>query len=416
MALNAPIDNIKEKIMKITYLLTSFGKTGGPLTIYNFCNGLTKMGHEVYVVTMNEAIKWDFNSHEQFLNDNKNNTTDALIGLLKNLARPIVAPLIKKFNQKKENEKQDIQKIISDISKLLIKNYKKLDIESDIFIASHTYTADAVYRLGRKKKIVIHNQHFEELMFDEDDRAKISMYNYLPFNHIVNCQWLEKMFKHNYGIDAETITPGIDTTIFNTPLNEKKYSNSNRIKLITYCDPTRKFKGFEQQMPILERLSKINKNLEIMIYGQDPKTDLFPYNFLGWVSQQKLAGFYTEAHLALSFSWYESFPLPPIEAMASGCAVAAGRYGTEDYLIDGRSGIVINPFNIEESVNKINNLAQNPKQLYELAANGKKISEKFNWEAQTEKFNKFLLKLSPPTMMDIDKITTGQFSEFEKLN
>ena len=402
--------------MKITYFLTSFGKTGGPLTIYNFCNGLTKKGHEVYVVTMNESIKWDFDSHKQFINNNKSNMSDIFVNSLKSLARPLLLPLINKFNQKHKNEKQDARDTISDISKLLIKNYKKLDIDSDVFIASHTYTADAVYRLGRKKKIAMHNQHFEELMFDEDDRTKISMYHYLPFNHIVNCQWLEKMFKYNYGIAAEVITPGIDTAIFNHTLNVGKYSNSNRVKLITYCDPTRKFKGFEQQMPILEKLNKINKNLEILIYGQDPKTALFPYTFLGWISQQKLAEYYSETHLAISFSWYESFPLPPIEAMASGCAVAAGRYGTEDYLIDGHSGIVINPFNIDESVNKINDLARNTRLMHELAANGQVICKKFNWEEQTEKFNQFLMKLSSPTTMDIDKIRIGQFSEFERLN
>lgn len=405
----------EQNIMKITYFLTLLGKTGGPLTIYNFCNGLLKKGHEVYIVTMNEAIKWSYDLHKQFLNSEKTHETDPLFESLKKFVRPVVVPLIKIFDRKSEKEKQNLREVISGFSKLLISNYQKLDIESDIFIAVHPYTAEAVYKLGRGKKIVMHNMHFEELMFNKDDRAEISMYNNLPFQHIVNCQWLKKMFKYNYGIDSEIITPGIDSTIFNATPDEKKFFNKNLIKLITYCDPTRDFKGFKQQMLILKRLNKLNKKIEILIYGHDPQTNHFLYTFLGWVSQQQLAKYYAEAHLLVLFSWYESFPLPPIEAMASGCAVVAGKYGTEEYLINNQTGIVIDPFKIDESVKKINNLIKNPELMFRMAINGKKTSEKFSWKTQTDRLNIFLLNLQTPVLMNFDKIQKGQFIEFNKL-
>lgn len=223
------------------------------------------------------------------------------------------------------------------------------------------------------------------------------------------------MFEYNYGIKSEIITPGIDSNIFDNRPNIEKYTSANKIKLITYCDPYRRFKAINQQIDILKKIYEKNNNIEILIYGNDPKTDLFPYKFLGWISQSQLSKFYAESHVLLSFSWYESFPLPPIEAMACGCTVAAGKYGTSDYLIDDYSGIVINPFNIEESANKICDLINKPKLMFSLASNAYNTSRKFVWEKQIDKMNSFLSGLKSPELVDIGKIQHGNLEELDKI-
>lgn len=387
--------------MKITYFFTNLGLTGGPMILYNLMNGLSEKGYEVYVVTMYENFRWDKDTYKKFVH-NKNKFQNRKFNLQGKILNRILG--------------KNVSSRIALISKLLMRNYEKLNIESDIFVATHVSTADATYRLSNGKKIVMHNLHFEELMFDTySDRASLRILNYVPFNHIVDCGWLHQMFKRYYGIDAMIINPGLDSSIFKGEVNNDKYSNTDTVRLITYCDPQRKFKGFDQQIAILKKLWDMNKNIEIQIYGNDPKTSLFPYTFLGWVSQDRLAKYYSESHLALIFSWYEAFPLPPIEAMASGCAVVSSKYGTEDYLVDGVTGIIINPFDIDGSARKINEVIGKPDLMSQLAQNGLGVPKNFVWGKQVDKLDQFLQGLKDQDVLDVDEIHRGNLSAFEHI-
>jgi len=248
------------------------------------------------------------------------------------------------------------------------------------------------------------------------DIANIKIYNNLPFNHIVNCSWLKQMFIFNYNIYPTIITPGMDHEIFFGRVNKKKYTKPKKIKVITYCDPNREFKGCKQQIQILEKLYALHKDiLEIKIFGNDPGTDLFEYSFLGFVSQKKLAEYYREAHVSITFSWYESFPLPPIEAMACGCAVISTKYGTEDYLIDDENGKIIDSFNIEESVNIISEIIKNPKKMYEYTLNGKKASDKYSWGKQVDELDNFLKTITIQHCSDIKRIQGGDNKEMNRI-
>ncbi len=378
------------------------------MTLYNFMNGLVKKGHEVFVVTVDNSFQWEFDTYKKFPYK-KNSPMKKRQIYYGKLARSFLNSALRAIGSDIQFGKNHI----AQITESLIRNYEKLGVDSDILVATMTYTGEAVWQLGVGKKIVMHNQHFEELIWSE--RSAINRLTRLPFHHIVNCQWLDKMFRHYYSIQGEIITPGMDHKIFSASLDSKKYDGREIVKLITYCDPNRKFKGSAEQIKTLAKLYAKNKNVEILIYGLDPKTDRFPYKFLGWISQEQLAKFYTESHILVSFSWYESFPLPPIEAMSAGITVVAGKYGTEDYLIDGKTGIVINPFEIDASARKIENLISHPELMSELASNGKKMAESFTWEKQVDKLNNFLMNLPSQKMIDIDKINSGNLQELDKI-
>ena len=234
--------------MKITYFITGIGLSGGPMILYNFMNGLVKKGHEVFVVTLNDSFQWDFNTYKKYVNKKYPEKEWQLFYY------KIIYYLNKLLKMCGFQKKFGKDKIVS-ITERLVKNYNKLGAESDVFIATYPYTANAACELGYGKKVVLHNQHFEELMFpDERTRAGIQMLTRMVPNHIVNCLWLDKMFQYNYGIQGKVITTGMDHTIFNGVLSPKKYLDAKKIKLITYCDVNRKFKGLPQQVSILAKL------------------------------------------------------------------------------------------------------------------------------------------------------------------
>lgn len=389
--------------MKITYFFTDLGTSGGPMTLYNFMNCLHEFGHEVYVVTRYESFRWEHNTYLKYLNKRSR------FSIAKRIARYKIMQLLTGQNNLSQ---------VAVYTWDLIRNYRTLEIDSDILVATYPFTIDAVAKLGKNKKLVMHNQHFEELMFsDYSDVTQIRMLNNYPVNHIVNCTWLYKMFKYNYGFDPVVITPGIDTGIFFENENGiRKYSNMENIKIISYCDPSRPFKGYVQQMQIFERLYKLNgDNIEIQFFGNDPKTDAFKYTFLGIIPQKELAEHYRNSHLAIVFSWYESFPLPPVEAMACGCAVISTRYGTEDYLEDGVTGRVIDALDTNRSVDIINETIHDADMLLQFVSNGREMVKNFTWEEQAKKLNQFLLNLKSKDYVDSQKVQQGLYSEFEKL-
>lgn len=379
----------------------------------NCMNGLVRRGHEVYVVTTHDSFRWYVDAYKDYVGKRAQVSKPPLTRRLAGLITRNVRSLVKK---RPDTPEQGTRDIVATTTNALIDNFNELQIDSDILIATHEYTADAVYKVRRNKKIVMYSLHFEELMFHtEFDRAEVSKLFHLPFNHIVNSTWLYKMFQYNYGIDAELITPAIDPETFVNTLSKEKYLNARKIKVITYCDPTRGFKGFTQQMNILSKLCTLYKDIEILIYGNDPKEASFPYRFLGWLTLPELAKHYSEAHILFSSSWYESFPLPAIEAMACGCVAVASRYGTEDYLIDRHSGMVINPFDIDGTVQKIKDLINDPELMYELAANGVEAARQFSWERQIDRLNDFLLRLPEPQSVNIPEIQAGNLGELDKI-
>ena len=420
--------------MKIIYFFTELGLTGGPIVHYNMMNGLLALGHEVYVVTKYVGFKWHTDAHKEYLpkqleaQQQKPDNSPLPVKLIKKIYRKSIRLCEKIMGLINTNNKTGISRhcsvkyIVSELTEALIEHFTELGIEPDIFVATYPFTADAVYKLQNKSKIVIHNLHFEELMFDNPyDRAEIRQLTLLPFNHVVNSLWLKNMFKYFYNIDAELITPALDKSIFQESVTCEKFNSPETITLITYCDPDRPFKGYAQQMTILTEVYKTNQDIRIQIYGKRPleKDVHFKYEYLGWVSQETLSEHYRKAHILFSSSWYESFPFPPIEAMMSHCAVVSGKYGTEDYLIDNETGLVVDPFNIKETVKKLTSLILDHEKMSRLATQGHSIALQYEWKDKVLAFDTYLKKISntsPNIFLDNRLLQAHDFSQIENIS
>ena len=140
---------------------------------------------------------------------------------------------------------------------------------------------------------------------------------------------------------------GIDTAKFHT--RPKLSAQDGVIRVVTYCRPE-KWKGFQDAVPAMAELMRRYPNkIEWHVYGFAASGfRAAAMNSLPTVSRRRsdhdeLSRLYAESDIVLCPSWYESFPLPPIEAMACGTAVITTPYGTEDYAIDGHTAIVARP-------------------------------------------------------------------------
>jgi hypothetical protein len=157
------------------------------------------------------------------------------------------------------------------------------------------------------------------------------------------------------------------------------------IRVVTYCRPE-KWKGFQDAVAAMsEILRRYPDKVEWHVYGFPhpefpPDNSFAPYHFHGALGHEKLSQLYAESDIVLCPSWYESFPLPPLEAMACGTAVITTRYGTEDYAMDGHNAIVARPRVVSDFAVALDGLIRTPELRARLARNGRAMAESLTWD------------------------------------
>lgn len=97
-----------------------------------------------------------------------------------------------------------------------------------------------------------------------------------------------------------------------------------------------------------------------------------------------LPNYISSSDIQITFSKAESFPLPPLEAMACGSAVITTPYGTEDYAIDGENSLIVKPGDIHMLAESIKKLILDEQLRNKLQMNGIRTAKKYTYENQAK--------------------------------
>ena len=101
-------------------------------------------------------------------------------------------------------------------------------------------------------------------------------------------------------------------------------------------------------------------------------------HFLGEVPYQELPQFYNLAGAFIFPSYYEGFGLPPLEAMACGCPVAASRAASIPEVC-GNAALYFDPFSIPEISAALVRIARDKALREELIRAGFQQANRFQW-------------------------------------
>jgi glycosyltransferase involved in cell wall biosynthesis len=101
--------------------------------------------------------------------------------------------------------------------------------------------------------------------------------------------------------------------------------------------------------------------------------------FTGYLSDEELRGLYSSCKVFIYPSVYEGFGLPPLEAMACGAPVIAGRIASLQEVL-GSTARLVEPLDVEALAASIVELLKDESQRRALGAAGLKHAAQFSWE------------------------------------
>ncbi len=177
---------------------------------------------------------------------------------------------------------------------------------------------------------------------------------------------------------------------------EKDYDFNSKKPFLLYVGNAYPHKNLEGLIKIFIKLK--NKKIKLVLVGQ---MDYF-YNrikeitiklklsgnkdktkdriiFPGYVPDNDLAIFFKRATAYIFPSLYEGFGLPPLEAMSKSCPVISSNQGSLPEILD-YAAYYFNPYNLEESCEKIEEFLKNEKLREEHVQKGLERIKFFSWD------------------------------------
>ena len=358
--------------MNISFILSSLWLSGGVRVVIQYANRLSKRGHHISIIVPNGTV--DEN-------------------ILREIEQGIKVIQTKNSITDKRNPFQ-LLRITWEMAKVVP--------ESDVIIATHTPTTMVSLiagKLFRKGKMIWFYQDYIE-MFEKRPVERWLLRHALRWHDLsltISEVCVQELLSFSPG-NVINVGEGIDTTdIFhpiktNGPLNQ----GLSEKKVIFSIGDSRPRKGIFDFLKACEKVYEKNPDLVLWIASKE-KIDLpttLPFELIYSPEPDQLARLYSACDVFVSASWYESFGLPPLEAMACGAAVVTtDSRGVCEYAVNGENCLLVPPQDPDALAKAILFLLDNPEFAEKLKENGPITAARFNWESATNRFESALFTL-----------------------
>lgn len=190
---------------------------------------------------------------------------------------------------------------------------------------------------------------------------------------------VQKRVKKYYNRKSEIIYPPVDI---------KKYKSLGKVKKENYYLLVSRLVPYKKVDLAIESFNQLGLPLIIVGTGSEEKRLRKKANknikFVGQITDRKLISYYKQAQ-ALIFPQIEDFGLVAIEAMAAGTPVIAfAKGGAEDFLIDGKNGIVFHEQNADSLAKAVKQFGKMKFNAMIISQSARKFSKE-NFQRQFEK-------------------------------
>jgi glycosyltransferase involved in cell wall biosynthesis len=370
--------------MRINYLMESVGTTGGNVVLFHHMEALADDGHDVRLLSPYGETHWIPGTLTTVERAGERPGYRGLWNLAKtaqHLLRRSFPGLEKKLQAAFNGDPWEHS---AKITRRLVSNWR----DADVTIATHSFTAHAAALLSNRTRAFYHMQGYEPWFSDDARFQAIAELSYkLPLAKIANCQWLRERIQSISRDEIRLVRPGLNHKVFypreQLASNRSERVRNNQIKVVSYADP-RPFKGWrESQEAMRQVFAELSGSYKVdwTVFGNITGGDAgVPVTYRGFLSHAQLAELYSEADLVFLPSWFESFPLQPLEAMSCGAAVITTGIGTEDFARNDQTAVVVEPRNPAALARAVIELTRDAERRRRISANGLNEAKRFTWE------------------------------------
>ncbi len=263
---------------------------------------------------------------------------------------------------------------------------------ADVQIATHYNTVLAIAQAPARLRAQ-YVQHVETIFaLDAPNPAVlipfIKMALSLPVYRIANSTWAQKTLKRLFGHDCDLALNAV--TPFSGPPPSSEVNRPATV--VSFVHPAR-WKGSNDAYNAVALARALEPDLDIQWHvfgsGQAPQEPWVHHH--GVLPHEELPALYRSADAVLFTSWAESYPLPPLEAMAVGTVVVTTPFGVEDYVEDGANALVIPPRDARRAAGALLNALTAPaKQRSVWQAHGQATARRHTWAAAVLGFEQAL--------------------------
>ena len=199
-------------------------------------------------------------------------------------------------------------------------------------------------------------------------------------------------------IDIPIIPNGVDGTHYTSEAREWSPAQIFSVGRIVYQ------KGLDLGLRALAQLKDLE--WEWRIAGDGPQMDALKslaqelgiserVSFLGWQSSEELTQWYHHSNLFLFPSRHEGMPNAVLEAMSSGLPVVATKIaGSEELVLDGVTGLLVNPEDVDSLQDGLRRLIVEEKMRMQMGqASRRRVEEEYSWENVARQYSDILQTL-----------------------
>lgn len=200
------------------------------------------------------------------------------------------------------------------------------------------------------------------------------------FTRLLSCSGFIKDYMADKStLPCDVVTNGIDLEVFHPP---KQTRAACRVVVLN----RRNIADAREALALVK--SSLKEKMEFTILENK-------------YSQAEIAEHFRQADIFLAIGYPEGFALPPVEAMASGCAVVGFTGGGgREHMLDGKTALVAADGNIEELADCLSRILGDSDLKEQIRAGGLKKAQEFSLENMERQLLNIAVKLHTGTRPD----------------
>ena len=403
--------------------------TGGPGAVAEYVKELQRLGHEVNIFIPSPVwhglseFSWDDALQPNFTNRrSKQHSLFQVIVYLIYLVvfsrrRKIVFELCRNTLSwlfRNLDHYRDIPRAIRRAAGTLLPYFDLPRFSKDSIVVATFWPTAYASVLSDSHTSVYLMQHYEEVFYPDEFEWSLlrlfvrSTYD-LPMYLSSNSQWLTNQIEqiHSRKVDI-TCTNGIPNEFTNIEFRAKSEKTSSRkLKIIAYARPE-PWKGMATVMRTVQILRK-SVEVQIMFYGQVDDywkkiaTEL-DFDYMENFTYENLIAEIQDSDIMICGSWYESFPLPPLEGMFSGTPVLCSEAGTEEYAINNQTALIYRAGDPEHAANLFHSIIEDKSLALKLTTGAFEVASRMTWKAAHQVRTTWLTEISSPPTFRLSKL------------